>query len=329
MLPLCGVGHLEARMLLSNIFNAVAMVFSIAFLGFLLKRKGWIDPDTARALPRFITTIVIPPFLLRSAMMTFSHDQLPTLLRGAVVPLLSIFLCFGIAWALSILCNVTPGRRGVFRAALPASNTVNIGIPINVALFGEDALQYVLLYMFANSLFFWSLGNYCIAHDGDGKDVRIFSLRTLKQIFSPPFTGFVIGLALVAFDLSLPAFIDKAFKYIGEMTVGLCILYIGILLHDTKLRDFKPEKDTMLVFIGRFILSPLTIVLLSLVFTVPDAMLKVFIVQSSLPVMLNTAILTAYYKGDARYAAIIVSVSTMMIVLTVPLTALFIAAYFS
>lgn len=314
-------------MLLSNIFSAVAMVFCIASLGFILKRKGWVDAETTAALPRFITTIVIPPFLLRSVTITLSHEELPTLIRGAVVPILSIFLCFGIAWAITHLCNITPGRRGVFKGAFPSSNSINMGLPINIALFGEGAVQYVLLYMFANSIFFWSLGNYCIAHDGDAKDVRLFSLKTVRQIFSPPFTGFLIGLVLVVFDIPLPGFLDKTFKYVGDMTVGLCIMYIGMLLHDIKLRDFSPEKDTALVFLGRFIISPLTILFFAWIFPIPEMMLKVFLVQSSLPVMLNVAIITAYYKGDARYAAVIASVSTVMAIVTVPLVALFIAFY--
>ena len=315
-------------MLLSNIFTAVAMVFTLTSLGFLLKRSGWVDPATFKLIPRFMTNIVIPPFLLRSATVTFSHDQLPTLLRGAIVPILSIFLCFGVAWALTFLCKVTPERRGVFKAAFAASNTVNIGVPINVALFGEAALQPVLLYIFANGLFFWSVGNYCIAHDGEGKHIRIFSLKTVRQIFSPPFTGFIIGLCLVLFDISLPSFLDKSFKYIGDMTVGMCTMYLGMLLHEIKLRDFTPEKDIVLVLLGRFIISPLAIILLACIFPIPNTMLKVFIVQSSLPVMLNVAIITAYYKGDTKYAAVIASLSTMMVVVTVPLIALFIAAYF-
>jgi predicted permease len=215
----------------------------------------------------------------------------------------------------------------VFKTAIASSNTVNMGLPINIALFGEGAVQYVLLYIFANSIFFWSLGNYCIAHDGDGGGVKLFSLKTVKRIFFPPFTGFLIGVLLVCLDIPLPAFLDKTFKYVGDMTVGLGIIYLGILVSDVNFKDFTPEKDTVLVIVGRFIISPLSIVLLASFIPVPNMMLKVFIIQSSLPVMLNVAVLTAYYRGDAKYASILVGASTLMTIVTVPLVSLLIAFF--
>ena len=314
-------------MVFYNVVSAVAMVCCIAGLGFFLRRKGLVDEKTAQALPKFMTNVVLPPFLLRNVTQTFSHDQLPTLLAGSLVPLLSIFLCFGVAFAALRISHTPAGRRGVFMAAVASSNSVNMGLPINIALFGEGAVQYALLYIFANSIFFWSLGNYCIAHDGDGKDVKLFSLKTVKQIFFPPFTGFLIGLLLVVLDIPLPDFLDKTFKYFGEMTVGLGLIYVGMLLSNARLRDFAPEKDKVLVAIGRFVLSPLAVIVLAWFLPIPELMLKVFIIQSSLPVMVNVAVLTAYYRGDARYAAVLVSTTTVMTIVTVPLIALLIALY--
>ena len=40
-----------------------------------------------------------------------------------------------------------------------------IGLPVNLALFGDEALPFVLLYFFANTVFFWTVGNYSISHD--------------------------------------------------------------------------------------------------------------------------------------------------------------------
>ena len=314
-------------MVLANVFSAVAMVCCIAALGFLLKRKNWVHDGTVQALPKLMTNIVVPPFLLRNVTQTFSHDQLLPLLSGVRLPVLSMMVCFGAALAGTYMFRISAGRRGVFKAAVASSNTVNMGLPVNIALFGEGAVQYALLYIFANSIFFWSLGNYCIAHDGDGKDVKLFSLKTVKQIFFPPFTGFLVGVLLVVLDIPLPDFLDKTFKYIGDMTVGLGIMYLGMLLADARFKDFTPERDTVLVIIGRFILSPLSLVALAHFLPVPNMMLKVFIIQASLPVMLNVAVLTAYYRGDARYAAVLVSTSTVMTIVTVPLVALLIAFF--
>lgn len=309
-------------MIFANAFSAVLTIFCVGILGYLLKRAGWIAEDTAKVMPKFLTAIVLPPFLLRTVTATFEHDQLLELISGSIVPFVSILACFCLAGLIARACKIAPDRYGTFKVAFATSNTMNIGLPINIALFGEAAAPYVLVYFFASVTFFWTVGNYSIAHDGVGKNVKLFSMDSLKKIFSPPLVGFMIGILLVVFDLHLPVFIDKAFKYVGDMTIGLAIMYIGVMLGDVRLSDYRLERDLLLVLLGRFVVSPLSIIVISSFLPVPDMMRKVFVIQSSLPVMMNAVILAGYYKADAKFAAVIISVSTLMAIGTVPLFAM-------
>ncbi len=310
-----------------NACSGVLTVFAIGLLGYLLTRKGWIVPKTAASLPKFVTSIVLPPYLLRSTTSTFTHDQLLHLLSGVLIPFLSIFICFGLGVALTKILKVAPNRRGIFRTSIATSSTLNIGLPINIALFGESSLPYVLLYFFGNALFFWTVGNYSIAHDGASASVKLFSRDTVKKIFSPPLIGFACGIALVLLDVPLPSFLDKSFKYVGDMAIPLSIMYIGIVLSDITAAQCKFDRDVIVVFIGRFVISPLTVLGLSMIFPIPDVMRNVFIIQSSLPVMMNVAILAGYYKADVQYGTVTTSMSTVLALFTIPLYMVLIATF--
>ncbi len=302
-----------------NAFAGVMTVLLVGMLGYLMARRRLVPPETAAMLPKFLTSIVLPPYLLRTVTASFSHDQLIHLLYGSLLPLASMLIVFFAAVPLSMVMKVRDGRKGVFRAALATSNTVNIGLPINIALFGEAALPYVLLYVFANSIFFWTFGNYAIAGDGPGQRPKLFSLDTLKKIFSPPLIGFLCGIALVLLDVSLPSFVDKTFKYVGDMTVAIALIYVGILMNDIKLEDCRLEKDIVCVLAGRFILSPLCIVLLAALFDIPPLMRNVFIIQSSLPVMMNVAVIAGLYKSDLHFATVAISITTLISIATIPI----------
>jgi len=106
---------------------------------------------------------------------------------------------------------------------------------------------------------------------------------------------------------------------VGDMTVPIAIMYIGVLLENVKLKDIHFERDVLLVFAGRFLVAPLCILLVAWIFPIPEMMLNVFIIQSSLPVMMNVAILSGFYKTDVKYAAILVSATTLFALATVPL----------
>ena len=312
----------------SNGLSAVLTVFLIGFLGYVLAKLRWITPEMARVLPKFVTVIVLPPFLVRNIMTTFTRDQFLSILSGLVIPLISIGVAFGIGIALAYLCKINKDRRGIFQVAFATSNTMNIGLPINIALWGEENIPYTLLYFFGNLAFFWTVGNYCIAHDSEeGRQARLISKTTLKQIVSPALVAFFAGVAMVLLDLQLPPFVDKVFKYVGDMALALGLIYVGIMLHSVGFADLHLDKDVLLVFAGRYIISPAVIVALAFIFPMPDAMLKVFITQASLPVMLNIPILAGFYRADVRYATILTTTSTLFAIVTIPLSALLISYF--
>lgn len=307
--------------------SGVMTVFLLGLLGYLLARAGKIPESAMQVLPRFVTTIVLPPYLLRNITSTFERDQLLHLVYGLVIPFASIFAVMLFAALLCKALKVRKGRRGIFKIAIVTSSTMNIGLPINVALFGDGSLPYVLLYFFANAVTFWTLGNYFIAHDGESAAVKLFSMQTLKQICSPPLMGFLLGVALVMLDVRVPVFLDKAFKYVGDMAIALSLMYVGVMLNDISFREAHMGRDELVVFAGRFIVSPLTVLLLSFVFPVPALMRNVFIIQSSLPVMMNLAILSGYYKADVKFGTLLTSVSTLISLITIPLFMMLIAAF--
>ena len=74
-----------------------------------------------------------------------------------------------------------------------------------------------------------------------------------------------------------------------------------------------------LALVGRLVVSPLVVLLLVPLFPIPELMGKVFIMQASLPVLMQAAILSAYYRTDPEFGALMVSLSTLLSALTIPI----------
>ena len=310
-------------------FSGIATIFLIGLLGYLLARGRWVGPEIKFHLPRFVTLVVLPPYLLRNMTTSLEREQLIDLLAGIGIPFMSIFGTFLLAVLLSRILKVAPLRKGIFQAAFATSNTMLIGLPINIALFGEASIPYVLLYYFGNTVFFWTIGSYIISHSGERATVRMFSRQTLKQIFSPPLLGFLCGLLLVYFEIRLPDFLDKTCKYVGDMAVALGTMYVGMMIEETDLKKSTLDRDTLVVFLGRFIAAPLSILLICWVIPQQPLMRNVLLIQSSLPVMLNVTILAAFYKADVPFAAKLTSLSTVLSLATIPLYMFLITAFLS
>lgn len=300
--------------------HALSGVFSlllVCLVGVVLDRAGWIGHEVRRLLPRFVTCIALPPYLFCAIVTTFSHEDVGTFLKGALVPIVSILLCFALALACGKLFHVKQQRFGLFCASFSCSSAVFVGIPLCGALLGPKSIPYALLYYFANAAFFWTLGSWLIASDAN-RQKSFSSRRALRAVFSPPFLGFIAGLAAALLSLDLPDWIMHSASTIGQLTTPLALLHIGFGL-SVMPKGSLFSRDLLLASAGRLLLCPLLTLVVVLAFGTDRFVGQVFVLQAALPTVMQASILSAHYQTDPDFGTLIITVTTIGCVLTLPL----------
>jgi malate permease and related proteins len=299
--------------------EGVICILFMVLIGYYLSRIGWFNKENSKILPRLVNYIALPPYMLWNLTSSFDKEHLENMVYGLSVPLISMLINFIIAVGVAKLLKVNPKHRGTFCAAFFCSSTLFVGIPVNQALFGDISLPYVLLYFLINVLLFWTIGNYSISTDGKTASVKIISWGTLKSIFSPPLIGFLVAIAVVMSEIHLPIFIISTAKYLGNMTTPLSMIFIGTVMYSVNLRDIKLTKDVLAVVAGRFVISPLVVIIVVHFIPIPDLMKRVFVIQSALPVMTQAAIVSKIYEADSEYAAVLVTLTTALSLIAIPI----------
>jgi len=305
------------------VLNAIGSVLSIVIMictGYVLTKFEWLNENISKVFSKLVCNVALPCLMISNLMDNFTKDKLYHIGKGLIIPVLSMAIGYILAILISKIIKVRKERTGTFRSMFFVSNSIFIGLPINLALFGSKSVPYVLLYYIANTTFFWTIGAYGISSDGQaGKKTSIFSKETLNRIFSPPLMGFIIAMILIFCGIKLPKFVMDTCKYFGEMTTPLSMLFIGITIYYVDIKKIKMSKDIFFVLIGRFIISPALIIFLASFFPIPDLMKKVFIIQAAMPVMTNTSIVAKAYGADYEYAAVVTSLTTALSLLVIPI----------
>lgn len=304
-------------------FKALESILSIIIMisiGYIMKRRKVLSEDSQRLFSKLVCNISIPALMISNLLSSFTKESLFHMKNGLLIPFISIGGCYLIGYIISKVIKVPAKRIGSFRAMFFVSNTIFIGMPVNLALFGTKATPYVLLYYIVNTSFFWTIGIYGISKDGqDNTKEKINVFESLKRIFSPPLLGFLLAIALIIFEIKLPLFIMDTCKYLGSLTTPLSMLFIGAAISGVQINEIRPSVDMAVIVLGRFIISPLSIILLSTFIKVPSLMLKVFIVQAAMPVMTQTSITVKAYGGDEKYAAVMTAVTTILTMVIIPI----------
>lgn len=304
-------------------FKALESIFSIIIMitiGYTMRKRKALDEGSQKLFSKIVCNLSLPALMISNLLSSFTKESLLHMKYGLLIPLISMAGCYVIGYLISIMIKVPPKRIGSFRAMFFVSNTIFIGMPVNLALFGTNATPYVLLYYIINTSFFWTIGIYGMSEDGKvGSKEKLNIKESLRRIFSPPLLGFLLAVLLIFCKIKLPLFIMDTCKYLGGLTTPLSMLFIGAAISEVEFKDVKPSIDMVLIIIGRFIISPLSIILLGTFIKVPSLMLKVFIVQAAMPVMTQTAISAKAYGGDEKYAAVMTAVTTVLAMIVIPI----------
>ncbi|MGG5369945.1 AEC family transporter [Enterococcus sp. AZ196] len=300
----------------------ILFIFVLMFIGYFLTYKQWFSNQIGDAFSKLVLQIALPCNMFLTITKNFSRSEFLQLVGGTVIPLLSMLLTFAISFAYRRIFQITPARKGIFTTMFTCSNTIFIGLPINLAIFGEQAVPYVLLYYIVNTTLFWTLGIYFIASDNpqiEQAKVSFHLVPILKKIFSPALMGFLIGLCAVLLNINVSDSIATFFSYLANLTTPLSMFVIGIIVYNVGIKNLTLNKDIIGVIMGRYILSPLIVWLLGQWISVPPLMLSVFIIQAAMPVQNSVPILARSYDADQQFAASSLGYSVLLYLAYIPL----------
>ena len=317
---------------LTSLQSIIPIVLLIA-LGYILKGRGMFNDTFSSNLSRLIMSVILPAGVFVSVLHHMQTSDLWNLRYGLLVVGLTYFVSYIVAFIMMKVLRVPPGRRGIFINMVVNDNCLFIGLPVQIALFGPEALPYFLLYYIGNTISVWMVGVFLIEMDplpqnssATGESVRPSGHKfSWKKLLPPPLMGFIVALIFLYAQIPLPTILHNTLKYLGDMVTPLSLLYIGIVLHDAGLKSMALNKDSLGGIFGRFVIAPL--IMFGVIITVryiggitlePIAMIT-FIVQSAGPVIAVLSIVANESGADLPFATGLVMISTILFVFVIPL----------
>lgn len=298
--------------------SGVSVILIMVLVGFIANEHHWFNLASPKIISRLVTQVALPAYMISTITKQFSANELHVLLPDLRYPIISMVILFALSLAIARALAIRRSHLGLFSSMFFNSNTVFIGLPINLALFGTPSIPYVLVYYMANTTFFWTLGVWLIQKDGTGT-AKVNLKQALGKLFSPPLLGFIVAVILVVLHIHLPKFILQTCGYLGGLTIPLSMIFIGIAISNAGLSRIRFNRDAWGILLGRFLIAPALMALLVLPSSMPALMKQVFIIQAAMPVMTNAPVVSKLYHADSEYAAVMVTETTVLSIIVIPI----------
>lgn len=291
------------------VFEKLLGLFILMGLGLYFAHKEILTKDVTKKLSNLLTRFVAPSLFVSSFISaTYSTEKLVYL---GVTFLVAILILVS---RVVITQLIFPEDRNMDKYATLFANVGFIGTPLAMAVGGKEAVFYISGFVIANQLSQWTYGIYLISRDK--------SLINVKSLLVNPATiGTAIGIFFFVLPVELPSVVVGAVDSFAELNTPLSTLVLGSYFHGVDFKEMILYKPAYWTAFWRLIGTSLVSVIIIWLLPIASHDVKLALsIASTGPTAMNAALLSQLYGGDYEYASHLVLLTTVLALVTIPLT---------
>ena len=290
-------------LLLERIFLTVFPLVAIVTTGYFYARRHKPDMSIANQ----INIDVFVPALIFAALSAESFD----LLKYQSLALAAVVVVLGSGLLLLPLCRLLGVHPKTFIPPMMFSNSGNLGIPLIVLAFGEQALQAAIVLFLVENVLHFTVGIYILDH----------KTRLLNLLRMPMILATILGLVWSSFGLPNYPAIHTFIEMLGQIAIPLMLFALGVRMTSVDLSHWRIGSLSA-------ILCPASGILIALIcqqfLQLDQTQFAYLIVFGALPPAVLNYMIAERYNQEPHHVASIVLMGNLGSLIFIPLTLAFI-----
>lgn len=313
------------------IVKQIIILTLLGITGFVAGKKNVLPQESQKHISALIIKITAP-FLIFTTMgnYSFTHETLKNgvfiFIFGVVFILLAGFISLGPCK----LMGIKDKAKNIYIAQSMFGNVIFMAYPLLEAMYGKTGILYAIFYNLSNDAILWTLGVYLF-----NKHNTNSWKENLKHLINPNTLAFAGGLLLIAVksmfkinDISVYNVVwdvfYTTFNGLGKTTIYLSMVFIGLLLANTKINSIKDvlsrARYLMLSLFKLLIVPIIAIFFFKLTNNYFDSFVKkIVVLQLAMPASTVVSALALEYDSDYDAATESIFLSTLLSIFTLPI----------
>lgn len=286
-----------------QIFEIVFPILFIASIGFIYAKNQNICMD----VPNKINLELFIPIMV----FYYLSEKMPPLLEIGLFSLGGVIVVFGSSIVAYPVVKLLKQNPRTFLPPIMFNNSINLGLPLALFAFGEDAMSLAISLAIVQVIGQFSVGSICYSGS--------FSLKALLK--NPVIIATILGICFNLFDFHLPSIILVSLKMMSAVVIPLILISLGVRLSFFELKFWK------IALVGA-ILTPLSGIIMALIaieiFNYSGIYASLLILFGALPPAVLNAIMAEKHQKDSLLVASIVAFGNLFAIICIPVVLVFI-----
>ncbi|MBE6494387.1 MAG: AEC family transporter [Methanosphaera stadtmanae] len=279
-------------------------------LGYFLKRADILEAKDSNTLTKIVVNVSLPCLIFINIIdAKISADV-------AILPIAAFSLsivCMIIAFIYCKSRNYSKVKTWTVMIATAMMNTGFLGYPITLGVFGNEGLLYAIFFDFSTAIIFVVFGMILVSLFGGNRNQVIKTGLSFVPIWAL-FLGLIVNFS----HIELGYVITNILTYLGDSTVPLIMLSLGLTLEFTDIKEYL--GDSLFIAVIRLLVAPVIMFIALTLIGYHSLGLKVAVLESGMSTAMNALVLAINYKLDVKLMSS--SIFTNVIISLFTLTAL-------
>lgn len=293
-----------------TVAHQVLVLFILISVGFLCGKIKMLNESSVKAINDLVLYIVCPCVIINSFIQKFDRTMFEGLLVTAAAALFVMMISILIAHF--VFHNKKDTRNRVYKFATVFSNCGFISLPLQQALLGNEGVFYGAAYIAVFNIVMWTAGVYI-----SSGDIKMLSPK--KIFLNPCIIAVVVGIIIFVFSIPVPDIISEPIGYLSALNTPVPMIIIGFYLSQSKILDaFRNVKNFICVGL-RLVIVPLISLGVLLLCGINGKVLIAALIATAASSAASTTMFAAKFGNDTSISVNLVTMSTLLSVITMPL----------
>lgn len=292
------------------VLNKIISLFLIILIGVYGTKKNIINEEVNKGLRRILLEITLPLLVINSFSFELSDGMGKNVLMSFIYSV--AFMMLGAIISYIFLCPIKSEKKKILHFGNVFSNCGFIGFPIINSLYGAEGVIYTSIFNMVFTMALWTYGVMIFSDKISNKNIK-------KVLLNPAIIAVYIGIPMMLFKVKLPSFILDTTKIVGDMTAPISMIIVGSILSKVSVKDVFKEISIYYGSLIKLIIIPLVLILIKLVLKDSTTIINTIIVIQAMPAAAMTSILAADFNKEKEYSSIVVFITTLLSIITIPI----------
>lgn len=302
-------------MSLSQVASQVVIIFALMLLGAIIRETGFLHSSSISDVTNIALYFLSPMVIIHAFKQPFSTQRLMIFIKLVVAVFLGYLLTIVIAKL--VFHRVKDNNlKAILLYSSIYSNNGFMGVPLAQALFGSTGVFYGVASMIGFNVMSWTQGIGMFKPDSN-KSSPLSKIK--KIVLNPNIIAIICSLVIFTCSIHIPKLIDTFLTYGSQAFTPLSMIVIGSNMVGIRIKDIQLNGSLTTALILRNLIFPLVNLVILWAFGITGIPMISTVILAACPVAGLVVLFTLQAHGDTKPAVILMSISTLLSLITIPL----------